>query len=260
MFSTIINDCRDGNAFGRQATRLSAFLECSVSTVGVNGDLEAAGTLVDVLDAAQKLPGVVLVNVAPRNGDGKKWENGTPFGYFYYGETLVVSSVSGQTLSLVKKLKIAEKIHVLDIPTVANAMVGEGAISQEIADRMKITQFRSFDFLPYVAKWILKEGRTLPAEEIAIDAEVTGRVWYIDIFGNVKTTLLAQEIGFEVGKKISTAFGELPCYNRLKDVPDSESALIIGSSGIDGHRFVEIVVQGKSAATELKIEEGNQVI
>ena len=260
MFATIINDCRDANAFGRQATRLGAFLECTVSTVGVRDDLETAGTLVDMLDAAQKLPGVVLANVAPRNGSAKKWDNGTPFGYFYYGETLVVSSISGLTLSLIKKLGISDKIHVFDIPTVSQAMVQEGALSQESADRMKTTQFRSFDFLPYVAKWILKEGRTLPSEEVTIDAEVSGQVWYVDIFGNVKTTLLANEATFEVGKRVQTTFGEFQCYSRLKDVPYGEAALIIGSSGIDDKRFLEIIVQGKSAAKELQIETGIAVL
>lgn len=235
-------------------------MECSVSTVGVQDDLEAAGTLVDILDAAQKLPGVVLANVAPRNGSGKKWENGTPFGYFYFGETLVISSISGLTLGLVKKLGIVEKIQTMDIPTVAEAMVNEGALPQELAERMKSTQFRSFDFLPYVAKWILKEGRVLPSEELPIDAEVSVRVWYVDVFGNVKTTLLPQEVSFEVGKKVTTAFAELSCFTALKDVPDGEAALIIGSSGIEEKRFLEIVVQGKSAAEHFGVTVGSLVL
>ena len=261
MFATIINDCRDQNAFGRQATRLAAFLECSVATVGVEDDLEAAGTLVDILDAAGKLPGAVLVNVAPRNGSGKKWPNGTPFGYFYYGETLVVSSVSGHTLSLVKKLDIAPKLHILDISTVSKEMLNQGALSPERARQLDITQFRSFEFLPYVAKWILKEGRSLPSEEHEIDAPVDDAlVWYIDVFGNVKTILLVEEVSFEPGGKLKTAFGELPCYARLKDVPDGEAAMIIGSSGIKEKRFLEIVVQGKSAAEKFGIHNGVRVL
>src|SRR5512141_546524 len=115
MFVTLINDCRDANAFGRQATKAGALLGRLVVTVGVRNDLEAAGNLVDALDAAEGREGVILVNVAPRNGDAKKWPNGTPFGWFKCGGTLVVASIDGLTLSLAKKLGLFEAVHVFDI-------------------------------------------------------------------------------------------------------------------------------------------------
>src|SRR5688572_12965729 len=98
MFVTIINDCKDENAFGRQATKAAALFGCSIVTVGVDSDIEAAGNLIDCLDAGEGKEGVILVNVAPRHGDAKKWPNGTPFGYFLYKETLVVTSIDGLTL------------------------------------------------------------------------------------------------------------------------------------------------------------------
>ena len=96
MFVTLITDCKDDNALGRSTTRLSTLFDCNITTIGVNGwdaDLEAAGNLIDMLDASEGKKGVILVNVAPRHKSGKKWPNGTPFGYFHYKDTLVVISV-----------------------------------------------------------------------------------------------------------------------------------------------------------------------
>src|SRR6185312_15206020 len=102
MFVTIINDCTDGNTRGRQETRVMRLLNVPVSYVEIGNysELEAAGNLIDILDATDGDKGVVLVNSAPRHGRGKKWPNGTPFGYFYYKNTLVITTVAEQTLSL----------------------------------------------------------------------------------------------------------------------------------------------------------------
>ena len=58
MFITIINDSRDGNAFGWQATRAASLFGCAVSTIGVVDDLEAAGNVVDALDAGEGREGI----------------------------------------------------------------------------------------------------------------------------------------------------------------------------------------------------------
>jgi len=112
---TIINDCRDENAKGRQVTRAISLLKCPVSFIGVENDLEASGNLIDTMDALGESAGVILVNVAPRNGKGRKWGNGSPFGYFRYKKIIVVSSIDGLTLSLVKKLKLIKFVNILDL-------------------------------------------------------------------------------------------------------------------------------------------------
>ena len=94
-----------------------------MSFIGISSDLEASGNIIDTLDAYGDLPGVILVNIAPRNGKAKKWKNGTPFGYFWYKKILVISSVDGLTLSLVKKLNLVKTINVLDIPTVSKLLI-----------------------------------------------------------------------------------------------------------------------------------------
>jgi S-adenosylmethionine hydrolase len=84
-------------------------------------------------------------------------------------------------------------------------------------------------------------------------------VWLVDNFGNCKTTILPEEIGFEEGKKIQTRFGMATQYRQLRSVPDGELALTIGSSGYGENRFVELVIQGKSASALLKIKVGDVI-
>lgn len=274
MFATIINDCRDQNAMGRQATRLASLLECPVVPIGVENDLEAAGMLVDALDASEGREGVVLVNVAPRQSNGKKRnegsvgytaetkerrENGSPFGYFYYQETLVVTSVDGLTPSLARKLGITDHIALLDIPAALTMLTEIGDISPATAERIKQTQFRSFEFLPRVARRLLHAKDFPTAEYIVEKADLPATAWYVDIFGNVKTTLLAREAKYAPGSKVQTDVGELTFVARLKDVADNTPALIVGSSGINEDRFCEIVIQGENAARKLGINVGSVI-
>jgi len=259
MFVTIINDCKDANTFGRQETRASILFGTHISSVGVDfgNTLQAAGNLIDVLDASDGQEGVVLVNVAPRHGDGKRWPNGTPFGYFHYKKTLVVASISGYTLSLVKKLGLVNEIHVMDIPTVIKSVVQKEIISQATGEHIIHTQFRSYDFVPRVAKWLL-DGVEIPSEVMPLSEvdDVPQALWWIDNFGNCKTTLFADEIDHQEGKVIKTKFGDFACYNRLKDVPNDHAGFIVGSSGIEEKRFMELVIQGKSAAAKYQIKPG----
>jgi len=259
MFVTIINDCRDQNAFGRQATRAAALFNAPVTTIGVEFDeLEASGHLIDTLDASLGEEGVILVNVAPRHGRGKKWPNGTPFGYFYVNKTLIVSSIDGLTLSLVKKFGLTETIQVLDIPDVTSAMVKQNVLTPLERDSIIHTQFRSYVFVPRVAAWI-KKDLTVPSTPYSIQEvmDIPQVIWMVDNFGNCKTTLLARDVEFTVGKPLRTNFGDLTCYNRLKDVPNDEAGLIIGSSGYGDNRFLEVVTQGKSAAKRFELTVGS---
>lgn len=257
MTINIINDCRDDNAAGRQRARAASLFGVPVNLVGVKTDLEAAGNILDILDAVGEEKSVLLVNVAPRHGMGKNWPNGTPFGYFWYKQTLVVSSVAGLTLSLVKKFKLATEIKVLDIPTVLQAVGERAGLSTAISAHITKGQFRSFDFVPRVAKWII-DGFDIPSEAMSITdiADAPRAVWWVDCFGNCKTTLTGAELNGEVGQTINTSWGAIKREERLKDVPNGELAMVVGSSGIEEHRFVEILVQGESVADKLNITSG----
>jgi len=259
MNITIINDCRDANAAGRQITRATSLLGGSASFIGVANDLEAAGNLVDTLDALEGNPGVVFVNVAPRNGKAKKWKNGTPFGYFWYKKIIILSSVDGFTLSLIKKLKLTELINVLDVPKTLDQLVASGILPKESKDSIMKTQFRSYEFLPRIAAFLV-QGKKLQGTQFNIKdiPDMPPTIWWIDNFGNCKTTLLSEEI--KKKSYISKRFDTIPYFSRLKNVPNKTIAIITGSSGLGERRFLEVVVQGGSAANELNISVGEGIV
>ena len=243
--------------------RAAALTGATVSFVGVGdyGDLSAAGNLIDVLDGYDGKEGAILVNVAPRHKGSKKWPNGTPFCHFKVGNVLVVSSFDGLTLSLIKKLALAESVNLMDIPTATEAMVTAGAMTQEVRERTINSQFRSLDFTPRVMAFLLSGG-TVPTETIAMSdiPDVSYSIWWIDNFGNIKTTLLKNDIAFEEGKKVQTTFGEFVCITRLADVPKGEAAITIGSSGFGDKRFLEVVIQGGRADAQFGAKLGDVVI
>lgn len=259
MNITIINDCRDTNAIGRQIARTASLFDSPVSFVGITSDIQAAGNIIDILDAIEENPGIILVNVAPRNGKAKKWPNGTPFGYFWYKKVLVLASIDGLTLSLVKKFKLIKIVTILDIPKTLDQLIAGGTLRKNLKGSITKTQFRSFDFLPHVATY-LSSGKKLKGKKLYIEdvPDVPPAIWWIDNFGNCKTTLLQEDVK---GKnRFSSKFRGLPYFERLKDVPDKTPALISGSSGLGEKRFLEVVVQGGSAEKEFNISTGDAII
>ncbi len=257
MFTTIINDCKDDNARGRQESRIASLHQTGLSFIGVQSDLEAAMQLIDVLDATEGRKGLVLVNVAPRGGHTRQWENGTPFGYFWYQETLVVASVDGFVLSAVKKLGLVTEVHLLDTHTGAAAMLEAGFISAEAASRIPTTQFRSFDFIPRAGVFLLQGGH-LPSTvyELTNIPELPKAVWHIDNFGNCKTTLQKSDDKSQI---TDTRFGDLPYYEQLKDLPDQTAGLVSGSSGLGSTRFLELMIQRGNFARTHHISIGDGV-
>jgi hypothetical protein len=267
MFVTIITDCSDSGTFGRQMTRAASLFGFPPIPVSITpdfeapSDLEAGGLLIDMLDACRGTRGVVLVNKAPRSGNAKKWYNGTPFGYFWFHQTLVVSSVDGYALSLAKKFNLADKFKIFDIPTVMQFAKDQNLLDHFDADYVVNTQFRSFEFLPRVAKWVL-DNEPVPADDLLASdiLECPNAVFFVDNFGNLKTTVLPEEVGFEPGKEIAfKGFGTLKCYSRLKDLPNGEAGLVIGSSGLKEKRLLEIMVQGSSAKEKFGAGVGTAV-
>ncbi|NTW22783.1 SAM-dependent chlorinase/fluorinase [Candidatus Falkowbacteria bacterium] len=261
MNLTIINDCRDDNAKVRQLARAKSLIGHEAAFIGVANDLEAAGCIIDVLDAYGEAGGTIIANVAPRNGGGKRWPNGTPFAYARIGNSLVVASISGLTWSLVRKLGLARSIEVMDIPTVLKELAEAGVLDSDLIEPITKSQFRSYEFLPRVAAFLLSGG-AVPSETVSLDEldQAEPAVWWADNFGNCKTSLLAQEVSFKAGSSVSTIWGELPGYERLKDVPDGEPAIIIGSSGFGSARFLELVVQGASAAQHFGVKSGQSIL
>lgn len=263
MYVTIINDCHDPLTMNRQVVRAATlFPNTHISPVPVGNfaDLEAAIVMIDTIDAAMDEPGIILANVAPRHGKAKKWPNGTPFGHLKYKNTDIFTTIDGLTLSLIHKYGLAEQVEVYDLPTVLDAMIKAGKLAPHLREPVTNTQFRSFEFLPRVASWYM-HGIELPFEVHALSdfKPAPLAVAYIDNFGNCKTSAWAEDIGHVAGKKLATRWGEIMCYDRLKDVGNGESGIIVGSSGYREHRFIEIVVQGKSAAERFGIQQSESI-
>ena len=267
MHVIIISDCHCDNAVGRQEARVASLCDVTSSFVRVGNDIEAAGNIIDVLDAFGGKAGVVVANIAPRSkeswwlkGSAGKFErryNGTPFCYFWIGNKLVVSTVDGCTLSMVKKMKLVEEVNVTSIEKTVEVMRSEGLITSEQEKYISKTQFRSFDYVPRLVQMLLG-GLEPVSEKVSINEmpEVPKGVWWVDNFGNCKTTLIDADRGSIVDSE-KVKWSELKYYDYLKDVPEGEMAYIMGSSGLGSVRFVEIVRQGGNAAMELGLKTGD---
>lgn len=257
MFTTIITDCKGENEAGRQITRYHALGLGPASLVGVDSGLttdatiEGAGNLIDILDASEGKEGVVVLNAAPRGDVKHDGENGTRFCYFWYKETLVISTIRGYCLSLLSKFGITNYVNVLETRDVLENAHFQGLISVELVKHISQTQFRSFEFVPRVARW-LTDNVELPSHELSLTTvpELTSRIWCIDAFGNAKTSIAQNEITAKIGERVRTNIGEFIFYNRLKDVPEGETALYIGSSGFGDNRFIEIATQKRSGSAQ----------
>ena len=260
MKAIIITDCKDQNVTGRQIIRYGTLLRSEVHLVGVESDLEAAGNLIDCLDSFGEGKGTIIVNVAPRNYSGKKWKNGSPFCYFNYRNVLVISTIDGLTLSLVKKLGFVKSVELLNAKIVLDSAVSAKWMKRRQAYSVLNTQFRSFEFVPLVAKW-LSEGKKLPsrAHDFSEIPETNAVVWFVDNFGNCKTTLTEEDIKIDNDKVVKTSRGVLVYHKHLRNVPDGEPAITYGSSGLNDQRFLEIVVGGGNAAETLNLEVGSSV-
>ncbi len=115
--------------------------------------------------------------------------------------------------------------------------------------------------MPRLAKWLI-DGEDIPYKDYPISnvIKVPKAVWYVDNFGNCKTTILPTDINHKDGRIIKTTVGDIICYDHLKDVPNGESGLIIGSSGLGDKRFIELVVQGVSAAAYFNLKSGDSLL
>lgn len=267
--AVIINDCRDDNAAARQVARVSSILQAQPTFIGVQNDLEAAGNIVDALDAFGGNEGAILCNVAPRSGEGQRWPNGSPFGFFYYGQTVVVTTIDGLTLSLVKKLGVAQEIQVCDLRRTVGFIgaTGFNVPHSFHEDYVQNTQFRSYEFSPYLAQYLLDAEfpKDLPGVTSALSMEAIpdalAAVWWVDNFGNCKTTLLREELLRILKHPPKVAFPwNLPDRHYLKDVLHLEAAFVEGSSGLGINRFLEIVVRGGDASVKFNLQSGSSLL
>jgi hypothetical protein len=208
----------------------------------VSKDIEATGCIVDALDAGRETSQIIVGNVARR--ENKHYENGSPFSYVKIGNSIVIGTPT--VFSLLAKLDLATEVHETDVYTVCSQFLDEVE-----ARRIANSQFRSFEYLPLLAKWI-HEGQDIPAKTVKIEPPTESLIWFVDNFGNCKTTAL------DVAE-LSTKPQALPFYERLSFVPVGENAVIRGSSGYKDTRFLEITTQGENTAQKFGYKVGDIV-
>jgi hypothetical protein len=273
MFTTIITDCKSENARGRQETRFNSLGLGPCSIIGVDSGLstaatiEASGNLIDVLDASEGGRGVAIVNVAPRgdtekNYFGDKSPNGSPFCYFFYKKTLVISTIGGYCLSLVKQFKVTNSVNLLDTEKVLDFALKKNLTTKQLNDHITKSQFRSFDFVPRVTKWITN-GISVPRKQCPLSAipDIPSCIWSVDAFGNCKTTISTEDLKLKITNKIKTSLGTFRFCEGLKDICNNETIVYKGSSGLRNAQFLEIATQGTpgSAARKLNLKIGSEV-
>ncbi len=268
VVGAIINDCLDDNTRGRQCFALGSFLEKGVQAfVGVKTDLEATGNIVD-LAAASHSDAVILWNVAHRDGEAKKFGNGTPFCWTEFtkktGEKIIgFGTVDGFALSLPKKFGIFKSINLLDTSEAAEAMGKAGFMTSDEIRRAYSSQHRSLDFAPFAAAFILAGGQ-LPSSIIPIAQipDCPDIIWWVDNFGNCKTSIVPlnpADFSSNIENAMNVRGEYLASFRHLSQVPDGWAAVDIGSSGIDGIECLEIVVQGGSAAKRFNLKVGQML-
>lgn len=270
MHISIITDCHCDNAAGRQITRTTSLTGCTTNLIKVKNDIEAAGNIIDQLDSSDNHPSVIVANIAPRSSNSwwlkntdsifKKHHNGTPFCYFWVNNKLVISTLDGLTLSLVKKLNLTDSIEVIDLEKTLEIIHQHKLITSDQKNYIASSQFRSFDFVPRVVQLLLKKINPI-SNKLSINQipDAPNSIWWVDNFGNSKTTLFKHELDISENNIVSTKFGQFPFYSHLNDVPASTTALIEGSSGVNNKRFIELITQGENTSKLFNIKTGDSL-
>jgi len=250
-------DCRDPNALTRLKTRLTTlFKNSAVHAVGINTDIEASGCILDTLDAMRvgHTYAIIIGNLAPRTD--KKHKNGAPFYLGYNNKTIIIATET--CFTLLAKLGLVTTIYETDVETVCKQF-----LPKDEAHRIANSQFRSFEYVPRLARWAYDKEK-FPSTPSKVHTRNGDQIWWVDNFGNCKTTITEKEISNKIKNKVITlAIGKkkvkIPFYKRLADVPKGKPGIVIGSSGYENTRFAEIVIQGGSASAKLKISLGSQI-
>ncbi|KAM0682381.1 hypothetical protein MDAP_002219 [Mitosporidium daphniae] len=329
--AVIISDCIDENARVRQQCRFASLFSIEPSYIGVSSthpELEAAGHLVDVLDAhrlmtpsssgnstpiqsslsklanashnqkdaSSPFTAVIIVNVAPRTESIKKrWGNGPPFCFFAISGVLVVSTYSQLILSLLFRILKREnnaslpQIHVMKTQAVIQHAANQNWIPLDEANRIINTQFRSYEFVPLAAYWIVtrggssaiphdlasileKEGQDQCEQEHqeegkrnnqADDKSLNPFIWFIDNFGNCKTSLLPEDIDFMENRIYSVTLENNQSLiikacgiKRLSDAVPLVPTVLVGSSGYKNYRFLELVIKNDNFSNKTRASIG----
>ncbi|OKH22970.1 hypothetical protein NIES593_10900 [Hydrococcus rivularis NIES-593] len=164
----------------------------------------------------------------------------------------VVGVWAGYTLSFIKN--VASSIHMIN--------VSRGG-----------SQFRSRDVFPAAAAVLVRGDRSLLGDEILpeqIPDFPTDRVAWIDGYGNLKTTILADSVNLKPETKVVVRVGDVVSDAIYSDgsfrVPEGTLAFAPGSSGwtLPGEkrsvRWMELFLRGGSAWRRFGKPKVNQLV
>jgi hypothetical protein len=290
----IITDCHDSSAKGRLKTRWRALFggSCEPTFVKIKahtselerGSTQAVMHLLDQIDAS-RIPGprlmkdrmLILINSATRGETPLHRPNGSPFCWWWADKhTLVVSTMDGPVLPYANYLGLIPSgiVHELSVEEVMEfASNNRDWVSKAEAQRICNTQFRSFEFQPLVAKWLLR-GWEIPSDPYIVPdyrpEDIT--VLYRDSFGNLTLNVTPEQFGYREGMEVTLWDGNVAlCVPSLKDVPQSHEekpllALTIGSNGLrdpgtgEEQRLLELVIMQRSAAKYTGLRPGKTAI
>lgn len=198
---------------------------------------------------------LIYHNCAPRQDNPEARINNEGEGLTYAllpNGIKVIGVWAGYTLSFIKNA--ASSIHTVQ--------VSRGG-----------SQFRSRDIFPDAAAAIVSGDRTLLGESISpaqIPDFPSNRVAWVDGYGNLKTTILADEVNLKPETKVIVRVGELVSDAIYSDgsfrVPEGSLAFAPGSSGWqsdDGKttvRWMELFLRGGSAWRRFGKPKINQLI
>lgn len=254
-------DCIDGNARKRQKLRLGSLLpnyDVKFFKLNKKNRIPTLTGAVDMMDAVRlgKERNLFVFNHAPRTNT--KYKNGEPFYFAYLGPSIIIGTIS--SFCMLKHLGVLGEVFFLPINEVCSKYV---EYDDEV-ERIYSSQFRSYEYIPYLAKFLV-EGKYGDKQNSELEDCITQeQVWFVDCFGNIKTTIPGCRV-LDVKNGTPVTFGELtfPFYKNFSEVPVGSTAFILGSSGygtLEKNRFVEIVNNGDNAAVELNLKKGSFIV
>ncbi|MBI5230184.1 MAG: hypothetical protein HY981_02730 [Candidatus Magasanikbacteria bacterium] len=253
----IVSDC-GGQAMSRMMTRYHALHPDAVCVPYESASLlEAAGNIVDAIDALDGRAGAVVCNSAPRR-DARS-TNGSAIVYVQLGQATIISTI--RSLGLLKKL----------IPNLHAQAVDVDAFIQALGVERDTFNFRGLEVIPRIL-CSLRDGCNMESVSTLHDKFPTVEpcVWLIDTIEgrptNLKLSILQYEAPWFVpGQTISIQFGAMPkrmftCFERLTHIPDEEAGIYEGSSGLGTRRFLEVAVMGDSAAARFTVLKSGMLV
>ncbi len=248
----VVSDC-GGQAMSRMMTRLLALHSDAVCVPYESATImEASGNVVDALDALAGRPGAIVCNSAPRKH--ARETNGDTIVYgCVRGHAIVVATVG--TLGMLKKLVPDFSASAIDVDAFMNYL--------SLGERRRFN-FRGLEVIPHILRSVRDRSNlskvssphhTFPA--------VSQCAWLVDRIErkrtNIKLSILRCEAPWFVpGQKVMIQFSGLSvrtmtCYERLTDIPENNFGIYEGSSGYGDNRFLEVAVNGGSAAVQLNV-------